>query len=119
MVLPTPRLSFAVLGLGALAGIAAFFPSLVPVWLACCAALVGAVAWDLAHIVRPSSLRVERSAPPVMSHGASNRVVLTLQHGARHVAEVLIEEVWPPSVVPERALLKVRVPPRAVIDATY
>ncbi len=119
MVLPTPRLSFAVLGLGALAGIAAFFPSVVPVWLVFGATLIGAVAWDLAHIVPPSSVRVERSAPPVMSHGASHRVVLTFQHGARHVAEVLIEEVWPPSVKPERALLTVRVPPSVVTDVTY
>jgi uncharacterized protein (DUF58 family) len=119
MVLPTPRLSLAVLGLGVVAGVTAFFPSLLWGWLACCAALFGAVVWDLSGIVRPSSIRVTRSAPPVMSHGAANRVVLTLEHSASRVAEVLLEEVWPPSVAPQRTLVTVRVPPRAVADVSY
>src|SRR5258706_11504391 len=116
MLLPTPRLSLAVLGLGIVAGVAAFFPSIMPVWLACSLGLFGAVAWDMARIVRPSSIRVERSAPSVMSHGAANRVVLTLEHSTKHVAEVLLEEVWPPSVAPQRTLMTVRVPPPAPTD---
>src|SRR4051812_41692697 len=119
MLLPTPRLSLVVLGLGTAAGVAAFFPIVVPVWIACSAALICAVIWDLVHIVRPSSIRVERTVPPVMSHGAANRVVVSLEHTARHVAEVLFEEIWPPSVTPERTLVTVRVPPRVVTDVSY
>jgi uncharacterized protein (DUF58 family) len=119
MILPTPRLAFIVLVLAVFAGCAAFEVRLVPMLAAGATSLIFAVLADLALLARPSRIRVTRAAGPVLSHGAKGRVVLTFENAGPREGRIIVEEVWPPSVAPERTRIAARIPARGTAEVSY
>ncbi len=117
--LPRPRLALAIGACAAMAATAALQPALFPAALAALA-VVGVLAVADARLCgRPAALRISRVVSPVLSHGAPNQVVLTVENQGARAVDVELEDVWPVTVEPGRHRLRARVAGGGVVSLRF
>ncbi|HEY0715813.1 MAG TPA: DUF58 domain-containing protein [Polyangia bacterium] len=97
----------------------AFAPALAALGITTAIVILIAGFFDLGRTRDPARLRVSRDHEPVMSHGAHHNVRVVVENADAHPVQVELEEVWPPSVVPERTRLSLTVPAHGRAEAVY
>jgi uncharacterized protein (DUF58 family) len=116
---PSARLAHC-LGAAAILIVAgAFAPALAILGIATAIGIVLFGLFDLQRACDPARLIATREHEPVMSHGARHNVRLVIENPNARAALVTLEEVWPPSVEPERTSLSLVVPAFGRAEAAY
>jgi uncharacterized protein (DUF58 family) len=118
-LVPSARLALA-FGTGAAAlAVAAFVPAVLPAGILLVAGAFLAALVDVVRVGRFEGLELSREHDRVMSHGALHTVRVHVRNRSTRPAEIELEEVWPPSVTPERVRLWLSVPAGGESEARY
>ncbi|HEY0709582.1 MAG TPA: DUF58 domain-containing protein [Polyangia bacterium] len=116
---PSPRLAHWLGATVLVITAGAFAPALAVIGIVMTLLVTVIALFDLRRTCDPARLRTTREHEPVMSHGARHTVRLSFENPTARPALIELEEVWPPTVSPERIQLSVLVPAFGHAEASY